>query len=121
MPWSIALAAWLELMAVNGAGLPALSGVVLFIAVPGAMLIASLRVTARSSRTRRLNLALWMLAMLLTGYSSYALIPVRGGIPSPANASLPGNPFSFAEYQAREQYGSKPLLYGPTPYSKGDV
>ncbi len=118
MPWSIALAAWLELMAVNGAGLPALSGVVLFIAVPGAMLIASLRVTARSSRTRRLNLALWMLAMLLTGYSSYALIPVRGGIPSPANASLPGNPFSFAEYQAREQYGSKPLLYGPTPYSK---
>ena len=70
MPWSIALAAWLELMAVNGAGLPALSGVVLFIAVPGAMLIASLRVTARSSRTRRLNLALWMLAMLLTGYSS---------------------------------------------------
>ncbi len=43
---------------------------------------------------------------------------MRGGIPSPANASLPGNPFSFAEYQAREQYGSKPLLYGPTPYSK---
>lgn len=67
---------------------------------------------------RRLNLAMWMLTMLLTGYSAYALIPVRGGIPSPANAQLPGQPFSFATYQAREQYGSKPLLYGATPYSR---
>lgn len=67
---------------------------------------------------RRLNLAFWMLAMLLTGYSAYALIPVRGNIPSPANPNLPGNPFSFAAYQAREQYGSAPLFYGTTPYSK---
>lgn len=118
MPWSIALAAWLELAAVNGAGMPALSGVVLFIVGLGVILIASLWVTSLSPRTRRVNLALWMLAMLLTGYSSYALIPVRGRTPSPANASLPGDPFSFAEYQAREQYGSKPLFYGPTPYSK---
>ena len=28
------------------------------------------------------------------------------------------DPFSFASYQAREQYGGAPLLYGNTPYSK---
>ncbi len=66
---------------------------------------------------RRLNLAFWMLAMLLTGYGAYALIPVRGGIPFPANPTMPGEPFAFAAYQAREQYGATPLLYGPTPYS----
>lgn len=66
---------------------------------------------------RRLNICMWLLALLLTGYSSYALIPIRGGIPSPANSSLPGDPFSFASYQAREQYGASPLLYGHTPYS----
>lgn len=79
---------------------------------------ASLLVRTDNFRARRLNLCIWMLAMLLTGYSSYALIPVRGAIPSPANAQRPGEPFSFAAYQSREQYGSKPLLFGRTPYSK---
>ena len=59
-----------------------------------------------------------MLAMLLTGYSAYALIPVRGSIPAPPNSVRPDDPFSFASYQAREQYGSAPLLYGHTPYSR---
>lgn len=67
---------------------------------------------------RRLNICVWMLTMLLTGYSAYAIIPLRGDIPSPANATLPGEPFSFAAYQAREQYGGAPLLYGHTPFSK---
>jgi len=80
--------------------------------------VSIMLVTGSNFKARRLYLSMWMLAMLLTGYSSYALIPIRGDIPSPANASMPGNPFSFASYLSREQYGSKPLLYGPTPYSK---
>ena len=80
--------------------------------------VSILLVTGSNFKARRLCLSMWMLAMLLTGYSSYALIPIRGDIPSPANAAMPGDPFSFASYQSREQYGSKPLLYGPTPYSK---
>ncbi|MDE6297832.1 MAG: DUF2723 domain-containing protein [Muribaculaceae bacterium] len=68
-------------------------------------------------KPHRLNLMMWMLAMILTGYSAYALIPIRGNIPAPPNAAMPGNPFSFAAYQAREQYGAAPLLYGNTPYS----
>lgn len=67
---------------------------------------------------RRLNLAFWMLSMLLLGYGAYALIPIRGDIPSPANPTMPGEPFAFAAYQAREQYGGAPLVYGPTPYSR---
>ena len=77
-----------------------------------------LMVAPRSFVGRRLNLCVWMLTMILAGYSAYALIPIRGGIPFPSNASMPGDPFSFAAYQAREQYGSNPLFYGATPYSR---
>lgn len=74
-------------------------------------------VRGHNFQARRLSLCIWMLTMLLVGYSSYALIPVRGAIESPANPSMPGDPFSFAAYQGREQYGANPLLYGQTPYS----
>lgn len=82
------------------------------------LLVAYILVRGHNFEARRLSLAIWMLTMLLVGYSSYALIPVRGDIPAPANPSMPGNPFSFATYQSREQYGSAPLFYGRTPYSK---
>lgn len=163
MPSTIALAAELELFAVNTLHMPFLSGVVAYIVLLGASLLLALFVTARSHNRgamaaaifpciflsgififgghmlpgaaisaiaslllvrghhflpRRLNLCIWMLAMLLTGYSAYALIPVRGSIPAPPNSVRPDDPFSFASYQAREQYGSAPLLYGHTPYSR---
>lgn len=89
--------------------------------IAGALVSAAvsvLLVTGSNFRVRRLYLSMWMLAMILTGYSSYALIPIRGSIPSQANAVMPGEPFAFASYQSREQYGSTPLLYGPTPYSR---
>ena len=81
-------------------------------------IVSVLLVQAAYFDGRRLNLAFWMLSMLMTGYGCYALIPIRGDIPSPANPALPGEPFGFAAYQAREQYGSSPLLYGRTPYSR---
>lgn len=113
MPGTISLAAAIELFTVNRLGLPYLSGIVIFLLLIGALLLAGIIFTKG-----RANTCVWMLAMLLTGYSSYALIPIRGSIPSPANSSLPGDPFSFASYLAREQYGGAPLLYGHTPYSK---
>lgn len=100
-----------------------LSGIFIFadnFAVGAALcaIVSLLLVRGHDFSVRRLNICMWMLSMLLTGYASYALIPIRGDIPSPANSNLPGDPFSFASYQAREQYGGAPLIYGHTPYSK---
>ncbi len=163
MPSTIALAAAIELFAVNELGLPFLWGVGIYVVLLAFSLLLAV-VTTSSSTNRgvisislipalflsgifiiagnfsiglalsalgavllvrpnhfnrgRLNLCVWMLAMMLTGYSAYAIIPIRGSIPSPANSAMPGEPFSFASYQAREQYGGAPLLYGQTPYSK---
>ena len=80
--------------------------------------VAVLLVCGSNFKARRLYLSMWMLAMLLTGYSSYAIIPIRGSVRAPSNSAMPGEPFAFAAYQSREQYGSKPLLYGATPYSR---
>lgn len=116
MPGSIAVAAWLELWAVNSLGLPPLSGVALFLLLTGTLLATALAVT--SFGHRRMRLGFWMITLFLTGYSVYAIIPIRGDIASPANAAMPGEPFAFAAYQSREQYGAKPLFYGATPYSR---
>lgn len=117
MPGMIWLASVIELFAVNSCRLPFLSGVVLFIALMGIVLLAALYLTHRFN-ARRLHTLTWMVSLLLTGYSSYALIPIRGDVPSPANSVRPGDPFSFASYLSREQYGNSPLLYGRTPLSK---
>ena len=117
MPKSISAAAWLELLFVNRLGMPMLTGVVVFVLLLGALIVTGLAVTLKMG-LRRFNLAFWMVSLFLIGYGAYALVPIRGGIPSPANSAMPGEPFSFARYQAREQYGAAPLFYGYTPYSK---
>lgn len=60
----------------------------------------------------------WSLGMLILGYSSFALILIRGTAAPPMNEGAPTGIFALASYIARDQYGSKPLLYGPTPYSR---
>lgn len=60
----------------------------------------------------------WMTAFILLGYSSFAVILIRGYAAPPMNEAQPTDIFALSSYIAREQYGSKPLLYGATPYSK---
>lgn len=64
------------------------------------------------------HVALWCLTLLLAGYSTYALILIRGAAQPPVNEGAPTNIFALKAYLGREQYGGKPLLYGRTPYSE---
>lgn len=59
-----------------------------------------------------------ILSLILTGYSAIGLILIRSAASPPVNESTPDNIFNLASYIAREQYGSTPLLYGRTPFSK---
>ncbi|MDE6796351.1 MAG: DUF2723 domain-containing protein [Muribaculaceae bacterium] len=60
----------------------------------------------------------WMLVMVWMGYSAVMLLLVRGYASPPVNEAAPTDIFSLQRYIAREQYGSKPLFYGPTPFSR---
>lgn len=61
---------------------------------------------------------IFSLAFILLGYSSFALILIRGYASPPMNEGAPTDIFALSSYIARDQYGSTPLFYGATPYSR---
>ena len=67
---------------------------------------------------RVLNTTMLSIMMIVIGYSSYALIVVRSTANTPMDQNSPEDIFTLGEYLGREQYGTRPLFYGPTFASK---
>ena len=63
---------------------------------------------------RILNVAVLSILVIFVGYSSYALLLIRSGANTPMNQNSPDNVFALSSYLNREQYGERPLIYGPT-------
>jgi len=63
---------------------------------------------------RLLNTSIMCLLVILIGYSSFALIPIRSAANTPMDQNSPEDVFSLTEYLNREQYGDTPLFYGKT-------
>ena len=61
---------------------------------------------------RTFNTALLCMLLIMVGYSSYALIVVRSAANTPMDQNSPEDIFTLGTYLNREQYGSRPLLYG---------
>lgn len=108
----VVVASWFELLFVNSFGLPFMSGALVFIVLLAAAVVVGLFYTRRRNAYMA-NLFLTCFAMLLLGYSSYAVILIR----SLANPTLDqngvDNVFSLKSYLNREQYGDRPLFTGP--------
>ncbi len=115
MPLTARWSGWMELICVNRLGWPYGSGAVLSVAL---LLGAAFILPFIFRRAPRLSLLCWMGAMVLTGYLVWLVIPIRAMASPVMNQGNPSDPFSFASYLAREQYGSNPLFYGRTPYSR---
>ncbi len=62
---------------------------------------------------RTLNTALLCIMMMVIGYSSYALIVIRSTANTPMDQNSPEDIFTLGVYLGREQYGTRPLFYGP--------
>lgn len=63
---------------------------------------------------RLVNTAILCLMVILIGYSSFALIPIRSIANTPMDQNSPESVFTLAGYLNREQYGDRPLFYGKT-------
>jgi hypothetical protein len=72
----------------------------------------------RGFKVRILNTTLLCLLMIIVGYSSFALIPIRSAANTPMDQNSPDDAFSLQSYLNREQYGDSPLLKGKTFASK---
>ncbi len=62
---------------------------------------------------RMKNTMLLCMLMLMIGYSSYALIVIRSAANPPMDQNSPEDIFTLGDYLGREQYGQRPLFYGP--------
>ncbi len=61
---------------------------------------------------KTLKLALWCIAFMLIGYSSYLTTMIRSNANTAIDMYNVDNPMSLVGYLGREQYGDFPLLYG---------
>ncbi|MFD2569471.1 DUF2723 domain-containing protein [Spirosoma soli] len=101
-----------ERLFVNTLGLPFNSGAIFFILALVGLVAYGIIWSVRQQRVV-LNTALLALAFVLIGYASYMQVLVRAGFNPPLNENDPSNVLNFKAYQAREQYESRSLLYGP--------
>ncbi|GAB2796882.1 DUF2723 domain-containing protein [Rhabdobacter roseus] len=106
-----------EIFFVNSLGLPYKSGVTFFIILFLGALVWGIRYSHQKQKTV-LNVALLSLAFVLVGYACYLMVLVRANYNPPINENDPNDVLSFVSYLKREQYGSRPLLYGPTFVSR---
>ncbi len=74
--------------------------------------MAGIRYTQKNNQPL-LNTFLLSTAFILIGYGSYATIVIRSNAETPINENAPKDVMSFVRYLKREQYGSRPLLFGP--------
>jgi hypothetical protein len=112
----------LELLLVNSFGLPFNSGVLLgFI-----LLIIFFTYILRKSISNRnflrwneasfkisLNTVILCIILVVIGFSSYIMVPIRANAQTALNMNAPGDMMSLNSYLNREQYGDRPLIKGP--------
>jgi tetratricopeptide (TPR) repeat protein len=106
------LAGGFEVFFINNLGLPFNSGLIIFLVLFAGLIWLGFRLSYRY-RSQLLNTAMLCFVFILIGYSSYLIVPIRSSFHPTINENNPEDVLSFVSYLKREQYGSRPLLYGP--------
>ncbi|GAB3533506.1 DUF2723 domain-containing protein [Pontibacter brevis] len=106
------LAGGFEVFFVNNFGLPFGSGLIVFVILLIGAIVFGLRYSI-ANNNRVLNTALLCFVFVIIGYSSYMMIPIRSSYDPTIDENDPDDILTFVAYLKREQYGDRPLLYGP--------
>ena len=112
IPGLPSLAGDFEVFFINNIGLPFGSGIIIFLILFLGLIVFGFRYSFRKDN-RFLNTALLCFVFILIGYSSYMIIPIRSAYDPTIDENDPENIVSFVSYLKREQYGDRPLFYGP--------
>lgn len=109
IPGIVRVGGWFELLMTNTFGFPYNTGLYVYVLL---LAIGIITWTVKA-RTRLWHTTALSVMALLLGYSCYAVILIRSSANPPMDENSPDNVFSLAYYLGREQYGDKPLFYGP--------
>lgn len=111
IPGILDLSKNLELFFVNELHFPIHSGLITYVILLVGAISGGI-VYSHRSQMQKLNLALLCLTFMLIGYTSYIATIVRASTDVPINQGDPETTFSLLNYLNREQYGTRPILYG---------
>lgn len=109
IPWLIAN---LDKAFVNGMGMPFYSGAIFAVAIVFAAVIYLVHYTHKR-QMHNLNVIILSVGFIIFGYSSYAMVIIRSMANTAIDMNNPEDPYKFYGYITREQYGDRPLAYGP--------
>jgi len=112
IPGIVKVAFWFELLFTNSLGLPYYTGLVVYTLLLLGGIVWGLHYTIKKQKVL-LNTIILAFTMILIGYSSFALLVIRSLADPPMDENNPENICSFLSYLKREQYGDRPLWYGP--------
>lgn len=113
IPGVVKLASYFELAFVNGFGLSYNTGAVFYALLLIALLVFGIYFTYTHGH-RVLNLILTGIAVIILGYSSFAMVVIRSTANPTMDQNSPEDVFALMNYLNREQYGDRPLFYGQT-------
>lgn len=103
----------LDIFAVNSMGLPFYSGLVPFLALIGGALYWGIK-KSHTKGYHNLQLILVSLLLIIIAYSTTTVAVIRANANPPINMNSPSDPARLVPYLNREQYGDRPLLFGPS-------
>ena len=112
IPAIVSLAGKCELFFVNTLGAPFNFGTIFYFAFIIALIVWGLWFTNRRNKPIW-NAIVLSLMFILIGYSSFFMLVIRANANTPINENEPKEAISMLSYLQREQYGGRPLLYGP--------
>ena len=113
IPYLPKIAALFDLLFVNVFNLPFNTGAAFFVLALLALSFWAIYFTRKKDK-RIWNTVMLCFTMIVIGYSAFAMVVIRSANNTPTNEGQPDNPFALIKYLGREQYGSTPLVYGPT-------
>ncbi len=111
VPGVAKVAGWFELFFVNSLGLPYNTGLYIYLILLTGFIAGGILYSLKKNK-KVLNFVMTVVAVLMLGYSSFALIIIRANAHPPMNQNDPSDVFSFIYYINRSQYPRAPFLYG---------
>ena len=102
----------MDLLAVNSLGMPFQSGLIFTLAIVAAIFVFAFKY-AQKKKSHILELITMSALMITLGYSTIGVVVIRAIADTPINMNVPSDPTRLLPYLNREQYGERPLLFGP--------